>query len=135
MNLKVIPIQIIHDNWEVFASFINEALQQAEVTEYTVEQIKGFLTSGNWILIGVISDKKVQGVVVITVIHYPNESIAFVTAISGKLITSKDTFEQLKNICKSYGASKIQGYARDSVARLWHRLGFNNRAILVEAKI
>jgi hypothetical protein len=33
------------------------------------------------------------------------------------------------------GATKIQGYANESVARLWKRIGFVNKQILVEHKL
>jgi hypothetical protein len=33
------------------------------------------------------------------------------------------------------GVTKIQGAARESVARLWKRIGFTNKQILVEQKI
>jgi hypothetical protein len=52
-----------------------------------------------------------------------------------KFISSKETFEKFKNALKGMGATKIQGGARESVARLWNRLGFKHKQILVEYKI
>ena len=61
--------------------------------------------------------------------------VAFITAIGGKLVSSPETFEQMSAIFKSNGATKIQGMARESVARLWKRFGFIDKATLVETKI
>jgi len=38
-------------------------------------------------------------------------------------------------LVKSFGATRIRGVARESIARLWKRYGFEERYILVEAKL
>ena len=38
-------------------------------------------------------------------------------------------------VFKANGATKIQGMARESVARLWKRFGFIDKATLVETKL
>ena len=52
-----------------------------------------------------------------------------------KLISNKDTFRQFKDLLKANGATKIQGAARESIARLWSRYGFEERYRIVETKI
>jgi hypothetical protein len=47
----------------------------------------------------------------------------------------QDTYAQLCEVLKGFGATKIQGAARESIARLWSRYGFKERYIIVEAKI
>jgi hypothetical protein len=61
--------------------------------------------------------------------------VAFITLIGGKLISNKDTFEQMSNILRHAGATKIQGMARPAIARLWKRYGFEERTTLVEVKL
>jgi hypothetical protein len=61
--------------------------------------------------------------------------VAFVTSIGGKLISNQETFKQMVDILKNQGATKIQGMARPSIARLWSRYGFKERTTLVEVKI
>jgi hypothetical protein len=58
-----------------------------------------------------------------------------VTAIGGKLISSEETFEQLKTILKQRGATKIQGFGRDAIVRLWKRYGFEPKTTLVEVPL
>ena len=38
-------------------------------------------------------------------------------------------------VLKANGATKIQGIAKEAVARLWKRFGFEEKAILVEVKL
>jgi hypothetical protein len=121
--------------WQKVSPFIANALEYAE-DDYTVNQVKVYLSTGNWILIAVANEKEeVVGALTVSFINFPNDRVAFVNTIGGKLISGKGTYNQLSSILKSFGATKIQGAARKSVARLWHRLGFKERYIIVEAKI
>jgi hypothetical protein len=61
--------------------------------------------------------------------------LAFITTIGGKSISDKDSYNNFCNVLKTHGATKIQGAARESVARLWRRLGFKNKHIIVERTI
>ena len=104
--------------------------------EYTAEQIKVYLILGEWmLLVATDENKEIQGAATVNFINYPASRVAFVTAIGGKLITSPDTFAQMSSIFKANGATKIQGMARPSIARLWKRYGFAERTTLVETRI
>jgi len=65
----------------------------------------------------------------------PNDRVAFITAIGGKLISSPETVEQLKAVLGSIGATYIEGAARESIARLWSRYGFEEKYRIVGVKI
>ena len=52
-----------------------------------------------------------------------------------KPIRNQETFEQLKTLLKLRGATKIQGYGRESIVRLWKRYNFEARNTLVEVLI
>lgn len=136
LTLKPIPSHLIAQMWPLLEPHYADAFTKAKVTEYTVEQAKVYLTNGQWLAIGFFDEEnKLHGAIATSFASYPNERIAFITAIGGRLIANPETFEQLKDICRAHGATKLQGYARESVARLWSRLGFEDRAILVEAKL
>ena len=77
----------------------------------------------------------IKGALTVSFINMPNDRIGFVTAISGKNIFTKNTYKQLVDILKQFGATKIQGGVRESIARLWRRVGFKERYILVENDI
>jgi hypothetical protein len=58
-----------------------------------------------------------------------------VTTIGGRLISSLDTFEQLKQLMKAFGATALEGAARESIARLWGRYGFAEKYRIVGVKL
>ena len=135
--MTVFPLNVayLHQHWEEVAKYLNPALELSGVEEFTLEQMKVYILNGNWTLFVVVEEGKLCGAVVVAFSNYPNHRVAFVTAIGGKFISSKETFEKFKVALKNMGATKIQGGARESVARLWNRLGFKNKQILVEYKL
>jgi hypothetical protein len=143
MTLHIRTVNTIHVNqtWPMVESFLEEALQQrgefpAWADDYTVEHIRVFLTNGTWMLIVAVDEEnKIHGACTVSFINYPLHRVAFVTAIGGKLISSHDTVDQLKKIFKAHGATKIQGYGRESIVRLWSKYQFEPRNTLVEVLI
>ena len=135
LNVQSVPIQYIAQTWPFVEKFIGDAAQWGG-DDYTLEQVKVYLALGQWVLLVVIDEQgKIHGAITISFINYPNDRVAFVTAIGGKFISGKEQYEQFKNVLKGYGATKIQGAARESVVRLWRRLGFYERYAIVETKI
>lgn len=103
--------------------------------DFTLDQMKVYLTNGQWLTLGVFDEADLKGVITVSFTNMPNDRIAFITAIGGKNITNSDTFNQFQTILRAHGATKIQGGVRESVARLWRRLNFKQRQILVEFKL
>jgi hypothetical protein len=137
MNLTIrhIPTEYCAQNWQFVEGFIKSAHRWG-FGDYSVEQIKMYVTLGQWLLIVAIDESNnVHGAMTVSFINYPNDRVAYVTSVGGKLIANKETFEQLSNLVKSLGATKIQGSARPSVARLWKQFGFKERNVTVEVKI
>jgi hypothetical protein len=137
MNLSVQPVLTtkFHQTWPLVEDLLEEALKWGE-DDYTKEQAKALLAQGSWLLlVAVDEENKIHGAASVNFINMPNDRIAFITAIGGKLISNTDTYAQLCNVLKGFGATKIQGAARESIARLWSRYGFKERYIIVEAKI
>jgi hypothetical protein len=137
MNLVIrhVPYQYVHQAWPLVEKFIEDAVQYGG-DDYTLDQVKVYLASGQWLLV-VAADEvgAIKGAATINFSNYPNDRVAFVTFIGGKLISSQDTFKQFKDLLKANGATKIQGAARESIARLWSRYGFEERYRIVETKI
>lgn len=136
LTLKVIPVELVPEYWGQLSAFVGDALTEAKVTEYSLEHVQQLLATGSWSAVGFFDPEAVMhGALTVAVQNYPHERVAFVTAIGGRGLTNETNWQQLKDICKAAGCSKLQAYSRDSVARLWGRIGFHNRAILVEADI
>jgi hypothetical protein len=79
------------------------------------------LTSGVQHLLVAEINGEVHGAATICFEQYPNERIAFVTAIGGYMIANKDIWKQFENWCKNNGCTKVRGFAFESVARLWKK--------------
>jgi hypothetical protein len=55
--------------------------------------------------------------------------------MGGKLISSKETFADFSALLKAFGATYIEGAARESIARLWTRYGLEEKYRIVGVKI
>jgi hypothetical protein len=134
MNIYRISPDQIAQRWQAIAPFIADSLAQSG-GDFTIDQVRLYLSSGQWLTLGVFDGNDMLGVIAVQFTNMPNDRVAFITAIGGKNITNSDTFQQFQAILKAHGATKIQGGVRESVARLWRRLGFSQRYILVEHKL
>ena len=138
MTFKVqpVPVQLVNQVWSKVEPFIKSAEEKFGGSEYTTEQIKVYLVTGQMmLLVATDENAEIHGAATVSFINYPNDRVAFVTSIGGKLVTSPETFAQMAEVFKGNGATKIQGMAKEAVARLWKRFGFEEKAILVEVKL
>lgn len=137
MNLTVrhVPVEYVHQVWPSVKGFIEDALKFGG-DDYTIDQAKTYIADGAWVLL-VASDEnqEIHGACAVRISNMPNYRVAFVIAIGGKLISNDETFYQLCNLLKFFGATRIQGVARESIVRLWKRYGFKERYTLVEVEI
>ena len=134
MQVQRVDISHVHQVWPLVERFIESALEYAK-DDYTLEQAKTLVAMGNWLLIVAVDEAGVQGAATVSFSNRPNDRVAFVTAIGGKLISSRDTFQQLKQVLASIGATCIEGAARESIARLWARYGFEEKYRIVGVKL
>lgn len=133
--VQYVPLAHAARTWPQAEPHIEAALPYGN-GDYTLDQIKLYVNTGQWMLIVAADENKnVLGAATVSFINYPNDRIAFITFIGGKLISNKETFNQLCEILRVNGATKIQGMARPAIARLWSRYGFEERSALVEVKL
>lgn len=141
LTIRPVGVEYVAQTWPFVENFLKEALEKGEPVpewsdNYDLSHVQGFLTSGAWsLLVAVDGQNTIHGAATVSFANYPKNRVAFITLIGGKLISNKDTFEQLGNILRLAGATKIQGMARPSIARLWKRYGFEERTTLVEVKL
>ena len=138
MTYKVqpVPTQLVNQIWSKVEPFIKSAEEKFGGSEYTTDQIKVYLVTGQMMLLVATDDNsEIHGAATVSFINYPNDRVAFVTSIGGKLVTSPETFVQMSEVFKANGATKIQGAAKEAVARLWKRFGFEEKYRIVEVKL
>jgi len=136
MKIQCIETQYINVMWPHIEPFIRKSSEAGGTQDYNIEHYKLRLTDGTWVaLVAVDEDNKIQGAGVVHFFNRPDARVGFITAIAGRLITNADTFEQLKNFMRINGATKIEGNARESIARLWTRYGFKEKYRVVGVSI
>ena len=137
MKITVRPVDVnyIAQTWQLVEGYIADA-QKHGGEDYTLDQIRMYLAMGTWLLVVATDEENnIHGAMTVSFINYPNDRIAFVTTTGGKTICSEETLEQLKELLKGLGATKIQAAGRASVVRMLGKLGFNERYMVVETKI
>ena len=136
MRIQHIDLNYVNVMWPAIEPFIRSSIEGAGTFEYTLEQYKLRLVDGTWTaLVAVDTENQIHGAAVVYFFNRPDARVGYITAIGGKLITNKDTFEQLKNFMLINGATKIEGNARESIARLWLRYGFKEKYRVVGVSI
>ena len=135
MKVQHVPVEWVNSTWSLVQEFIESALEHAK-GDYTADQVKTFLVLGQWtLLVAVDDDNKIHGAAVVNFFNRPNDRVAFIVAIGGKLISNEDTFDQLRKHLVSMGATVLEGAARESIARLWSRYGFTEKYRIVGVKL
>ena len=134
MIIQHIPTEKCAQTWPTIEKYIVDAHKQ-DSEDYSVDQIKSLVLTGQWILLVAIEGKVIKGAMTITFLNYPNDRIAFITATGGNMIICQDSFNQVVGIVKKFGATKVQTAVRESMSRLLNRVGFKNRYIVAEQRI
>jgi hypothetical protein len=135
IKVQPVPIQYVNQTWPMVEQFIASALEDGELGEpmYNLDHVRGYVTSGAWLLLVAVDENNdIHGAGTISFTNHPLHRVAFVTAVGGKLISSKATVEQVKNIARQNGATVLQAFGRPSIVRLWRRYNFESRNTLVE---
>jgi len=131
------PVDIANANrlWGAAQPFIEAAIAHQDLITYNVHHVQHYVTSGQWLLILGVRDQKVVGAATVSFVNYPLHRVAVVTALGGRGVVGKDTLAQLRDICKTYGATAIQSQARGSAARLYRRAGLSVGTVSVSCAV
>jgi hypothetical protein len=139
MSILVQPVatQNVNQVMPLVEGFLKSAEEKVGVAEYSVEHIKVYLSTGQWLLLVATEedDSSLQGAATVNFVNYPNDRVAYITALGGKGIVNPEVFAQLGQVLKGYGATKIQCAAQESAARLYERVGFDKKYSILEISI
>lgn len=135
LTVRPVPPEYFHQTWPLVEDLFLRATEYGS-DEYTIDQIKAFLSSNNWVLLVATDDENnIHGVASVNFYNMPNYRVGFITAMAGKSIVNKDVYGQVCNFIKLNGANRVQCAARESVARLYKRVGMEQRHIIMETKL
>lgn len=134
ISIKHVPIELVAQVWPRAKPFIEMGLQYA--TAYNIDHAEAYLANGSWVLLVAVDEKnEVEGAYAMTFQNHPGSRVAFIVSAGGKGLAGQDAFDQVKNIAQVMGATKIQVLARESAARLYKRVGLEEKATLMEIKL
>ena len=140
MIIHATPIEFVQTTWPLVEKYIVSSLLDggdinSQNMAYNVHHVLGYLTSGQWELFVAVEEGEVVGAGTVSYINYPLHRVAFITAVGGRLIATRDNFNQLSTLLKMRGVTMVQGYGRPSIIRLWKRFNFQPRSTLLETLI
>ena len=134
MNLTVQPVNVayFHQTWPLVKELFEKA-NKYDSGDYTLEQIKGLLANGSWVLLVATDEENViHGAASISFYNMPNYRVGFITAMAGKAIVNEAVYEQVCSFIKANGATRVQCAARESAARLYKQVGMQERHTIME---
>jgi hypothetical protein len=143
MTVKIQPVDTnyVSQVWPLVEKYLVDSLVEGAEKQnidpgYNIHHVQMFLTTGQWLLVVAVDEEhKVQGAMTVSFMNYPTARIGFITLTGGRLVLSRNTFEQLKVILKQRGATKVQAHGRKSMVRLLQRTGFKPQTTLLEADL
>ena len=141
MKVIAIPTHYVHRVWANIYPYIYSGLcegkeQMHPNSLYTLDQVQSYVVSGEWeLFISLDEEGKIHGAMTVAYINYPLHRVAFITIVGGRNICTKSNIDQLKTLFLERGVTLIQAYGRRSISRLWGRIDFKPRAILMELTI
>jgi hypothetical protein len=134
MKIQHVDVNYTNQIWPQVEQFIEAALAYQD--DYSIEHVKVFVTNGTWTLIVAIDDEQtIHGAATIQFYNRPNDRVAFVVTMGGKLITGSETYAQFTDLLKAFGATYIEGASRASAMRLWERFGLKEKYRVAGAKL
>jgi len=116
------------------SSFIEDAVKQSK-GDYTLDHVQSLVSSGAWTLVVGVEDNIIHGAATVSFSNRPAHRVAFITTVGGKLVINEETFEQVKAIAVSMGATVLECAARESMTRLLGRFGFEEKYRIVGVKL
>lgn len=136
MKIQHVTIEYVNQTWPFVEKFISDAIDnQVGEKDYTLDQVQAMIASGQWLLLVAVDEGAIKGAAVINFFNRPSHRVAFVMYIGGRLVCNHETFSQLCDLLKAFGATKIEGAVNDAIARLWRRFGFTDKYRITEVNI
>lgn len=131
LNVQQVPLEYVNQVWPQVERFIDDALHYAH-GDYTVDDARVYATLGQWsLIVGVDDQNLVHGALLVSYFNRPHARVAFVAAIGGRHIASRENWAQFEAIIKANGATHLEGAARESIVRLWSRYGMEPKYTIV----
>ena len=118
------------------APFLNAALTNPEASgDITLDQMRADLGQNRGALYTFVKDGALVGAASVTFQNQRNARVAFVTAIGGRGLADREAAAQFFELLRRGGATRVAGAGRDSIVRLWSRLGLKKKYTVFEGEL
>jgi hypothetical protein len=99
-------------------------------------EVKWRLLSEEYLLFVAFAESgAVRGAAVVSIYNRINDRVAYVVGIGGYLIVKRSLFSLFSTALKNLGATCIEGHVRDSLLRLYNRVGFEKKSTAIKLDI
>lgn len=134
LELCIIDPQLLDLCWQRVEPLLRRSCEHSP--EYTVEQMRLGILSGQYQLHVARQGDDLAGVAAVQVIQYPQFKSAHIAAMAGRDLVGHPTLRAAfyANL-KAQGCTKIQFVARPSAARLYRRMGLSSDLTFVRSEI
>ena len=135
VRVEEVPLSLVNVVWDACENYLESALFHSQ-GEYNADQAKIYVINGLWNLLVAIDDnQQVHGAAIVQYFNRPNDRVAFMIALGGRLIVGKSNAEKLFNVLRANGATCIEAAGRDEVLRLWKRYGLEKKYTIISTKL
>lgn len=131
-HVQEVPFEFVNRVWPLAESFIAQSVKHSN-GELTLQEEQINVIRGIDVLyIALDADGQPQGAATVNYFNRTDNRVALVTNIAGKFLADKDTFSQFCDLLRARGATCIEGSVRDSLLRLWARLGAQKKTTMIQ---
>lgn len=135
MSLALVDPRFIDSIWPEVAGMLQSAVD-ADKSYMTLDQLQLLIRrQALSMLIWREADGCVTGVATVEFINHPLKRVAFFQQLAGRAVVRRDVLGHLAAWCKDNGAVAIEGWGRESIMRLYRRLGFTECARVVRLEL
>lgn len=134
-QVRLLNIDEIRSNWTILEPLFNRALELSKCDDYNIDDLYQYLIRNQWRCYVAEESGTIKGAATVSMVKYPHDVLAYVCAIGGRMLANKETSSEFFNLLRQHGASRVQGAARPSIARLWRRIGLEEKYSIVEARL
>lgn len=132
--VQFVPHTMVHQCWDRVEPFLTSALEYSQ-GDITIDQLRSDLGQNRAALYWAVDGGRVIGAAAVTFQNQRNARVAFVTAVGGRWVASRDLVQQFFALLKAAGATRVAGAGRDSIVRLWQRHGLQKKYTIFEAPL
>lgn len=135
MKLHAVAAEWVPAVWPQAAPYLATALEHS-AGDYGLAHAQALVAAGLWQLVVATDDAgTIRGAATLNYFNRPNDRVAFITALGGRFVVNRAILEQLKGIAATNGATCVEAAARQSVARLLRRCGFEEKYLMLGVKL